>query len=87
MSSFATASWPPTIFFANVRGAALATFKRNQFGDTVGGLVVIPCLYNGEFGLELQRARFDRVRAKRRFLPDLYRERSAHPAGFSIRFR
>src|SRR5579872_586200 len=79
MSSFATASCPPTIFFANAREASLATFKKTQFRGTAGGPVVIPRLYNGEIGLELQRARSDRVRAKRGFLPDLCRERSARP--------
>jgi hypothetical protein len=34
-------------FFANSRGVPLANFKRNQFGASAGGPVLIPKLYNG----------------------------------------
>ena len=34
-------------FFANKAGRALTSFKRNQFGASVGGPVYIPKLYNG----------------------------------------
>ncbi len=34
-------------FFSNQNGIPLASFKRNQFGVTVGGPVIIPKLYNG----------------------------------------
>lgn len=34
-------------FFANSRGLPLASFKRNQFGASVGGPVTIPKVYNG----------------------------------------
>lgn len=35
-------------FFANSRGIDLASFKRNQFGGSVGGPVRLPKLYNGK---------------------------------------
>ncbi|MBV9083902.1 MAG: TonB-dependent receptor [Acidobacteriaceae bacterium] len=34
-------------FFANANGTPLSSFKRNQFGFSLGGPVVIPKLYNG----------------------------------------
>lgn len=34
-------------FFSNRQGVPLASFKRSQFGVTVGGPVLIPKLYNG----------------------------------------
>ena len=34
-------------FFANRNGTKLASFKRNQFGATVGGPVLIPKVYDG----------------------------------------
>ncbi|MBI3209743.1 MAG: TonB-dependent receptor [Candidatus Solibacter usitatus] len=34
-------------FFANTAGIGLPAFKRNQFGTTVSGPVVLPKLYNG----------------------------------------
>lgn len=34
-------------FFSNKNGVALQSFKRNQFGFSVGGPVLIPHLYNG----------------------------------------
>ncbi len=34
-------------FFANSRGVPLASFKRNQFGGSLGGPVFLPKLYNG----------------------------------------
>jgi hypothetical protein len=34
-------------FFANRQGQPLASFKRSQFGGSVGGPVVIPGVYNG----------------------------------------
>ncbi|MCL4403016.1 MAG: TonB-dependent receptor [Acidobacteria bacterium] len=34
-------------FFANSRGVPLGSFKRNQFGASLGGPVYIPKLYNG----------------------------------------
>src|SRR5262249_38082047 len=34
-------------FFANQRGLPLSNFKRNQFGGSVGGPVLLPKLYNG----------------------------------------
>src|SRR6185295_18835257 len=34
-------------FFANRAGRALTSFKRNQFGASVGGPVYIPKAYNG----------------------------------------
>ena len=48
-------------FFSNQAGAPLASFKRNQFGTTITGPVLIPKLYNGHnktfflFGYEAQR--------------------------------
>jgi hypothetical protein len=36
-----------TDVFANSRGIPLASFKRNQFGASVGGPVTIPKVYNG----------------------------------------
>ena len=50
-------------FFANARGTPLASFKRNQFGGSVGGPVVVPRVYNGKnhtfffFSREALRAR------------------------------
>ena len=35
-------------FFANSAGLPLASFKRNQFGASVGGPVYIPKVYNGK---------------------------------------
>jgi len=35
-------------YFANLNHVALAPFKRNQFGVTFGGPVIIPKLYNGK---------------------------------------
>jgi Carboxypeptidase regulatory-like domain/TonB-dependent Receptor Plug Domain len=34
-------------FFSNRQGVPLASFKRNQFGGSVGGPVILPKLYNG----------------------------------------
>ncbi len=34
-------------FFNNKNGVSLSSFKRNQFGFTLGGPVIIPKLYNG----------------------------------------
>ncbi len=34
-------------FFANRNGTPLANFKRNQFGGSLGGPVVVPKIYNG----------------------------------------
>jgi hypothetical protein len=34
-------------FFSNARGIPLGSFRRNQFGASVGGPVVLPRLYNG----------------------------------------
>ena len=48
-------------FFANSSGAKLASFKRNQFGGTLGGPVFIPKVYDGHnktfffFSYESQR--------------------------------
>ena len=50
-------------FFANRNGVPLGSFKRNQFGATVGGPISIPKLYNGRdrsfffFGYEGLRER------------------------------
>src|SRR5262249_3761902 len=35
-------------FFANRNGLPLASFKRNQFGGSLGGPVVLPKIYNGK---------------------------------------
>ena len=35
-------------FFANARGIALPVYRRNQFGGTLGGPVLLPHVYNGK---------------------------------------
>jgi hypothetical protein len=59
-------------FFSNANGIALGSFKRNQFGGSVGGPVVLPKLYNG--------------RNKTFFFFDYegLRQRSASPATYTV---
>src|SRR5262249_10823926 len=50
-------------FFANRAGQQLASFKRNQYGASIGGPVLIPKVYNGKnhtfffFNFEAQKKR------------------------------
>ena len=55
-------------FFANSAGLPLASFKRNQFGASVGGPVYIPKVYNGKnqtFFFSLTKASAFRRRSSR----------------------
>jgi Carboxypeptidase regulatory-like domain len=59
-------------FFSNANGIALGSFKRNQFGGSAGGPVLLPKIYNG--------------RNKTFFFFDYegLRQRSASPATYTV---